>query len=165
MDEHFTKLIYAMTEYDCGDAMRIQHFMKVFDYASLIGRMEKINDETQYIVESAAVVHDIGIHISEKKYGSSAGPYQEKEGPSEAEKLLNTVGGYTKEQIKRICYLVGHHHTYKNIDGIDYQILVEADFLVNLFEKNAGRDEINNVLEKIFKTNTGKSLMKLTFGI
>ena len=36
--------------------------------------------------------------------------------------------------IRRVEYLVGHHHTYKDIDGLDYQILVEADFLVNILK-------------------------------
>ena len=33
---------------------------------------------------------------------------------------------------ERVAYLIGHHHTYDKIEGMDYQILVEADFLVNI---------------------------------
>ena len=81
----------------------------------------------------AAIVHDIGIHKAEKKYGQCGGKLQEKEGPPEAEKLLKKLGA-DRETIDRVCYLVGHHHTYTEIDGLDYQILIEADFLVNLYE-------------------------------
>ena len=41
---------------------------------------------------------------------------------------------FDETDIEQICYLVGHHHTYTNIEGIDYQILVEIDFLVNFYE-------------------------------
>lgn len=51
-----------------------------------------------------------------------------------AKELLAKTGAYTADEIDRICYLVGHHHTYVNVDGIDYRILLEADFLVNAYE-------------------------------
>ena len=31
----------------------------------------------------------------------------------------------------RIAFLISHHHTIDQIDGMDYQILIEADYLVN----------------------------------
>jgi len=54
------------------------------------------------------------------------------------------------------CYI---HHTYDNIDGLDYQILVEADFLVNLYEDDAGNRAIDKAYKRIFKTETGKKVM------
>lgn len=67
------------------------------------------------------------------------------------------------EDVERICYLVGHHHTYSNIDGIDYQILVEADFLVNFYEDNLAKDAIDTALQKIFRTEAGKTLCRLCY--
>lgn len=78
-------------------------------------------------------MHDIGIHQAEARYGSSNGKYQEELGPAEARNLLEQLH-VAETDIDRVCYLVGHHHTYSHIDGLDYQILVEADFLVNLYE-------------------------------
>lgn len=153
------KLIAAMVAYDRGDPMRIQHFMKVHDFAATIGTLTGLDNETQFILETAAIVHDIGIHISEQKYGSSNGKYQEREGPAEACKLLTSMGGYTEAQITRVCYLVGHHHTYANIDGMDYQILVEADFLVNIFEDHLSEHAIMSTRRKIFKTEAGLQLL------
>ena len=103
-------------------------------------------------------MHDIGIKVSEQKYGSSAGHYQEIEGPSEAERLLADLG-YDTELISRVSYLVGHHHTYSDIDGIDYQILVEADFLVNINEDNMDAAAIKSVRERIFKTKSGMEML------
>ena len=153
------KLIAAMVAYDRGDPMRIQHFIKVHDFAATIGTLTGLDNETQFILETAAIVHDIGIHVSEQKYGSSNGKYQEQEGPAEARKLLTDAGGYTEEQIERVCYLVGHHHTYANIDGMDYQILVEADFLVNIYEDNLSKQAIASMREKIFKTAAGLKML------
>lgn len=61
--------------------------------------------------------------------------------------------------------MVGHHHTYDNIDGIDYQILVEADFLVNFFEDEIGSDTTKSAFEKIFKTAAGKQLCGTIYNI
>lgn len=149
------QLISSMIEYYRGDAKRIQHFIKVYNFASLLGRLEQLDEETLFILETAAIVHDIGIRICEKKYGVCDGKHQELEGPVEAEKLLNTLRNYTFEQILRVCWLVGHHHTYSNIDGMDYQLLVEADFLVNIYEDGFTDEMIENVRNKIFRTQSG----------
>ena len=59
---------------------------------------------------------------------------------------------------ERVCYLVGHHHTYHDMDGMDYQILVEADFLVNLYEDDVNRHGIEQAYQQIFRTQTGKEI-------
>ncbi len=160
MNIKHAKLLKAVIHYNRGDALRIQHLVKVHSFAAIIGSLEKIDENTQFILETAAILHDIGIHLSEEKYGSSGGKHQEAEGPAEAEKIMRKLGGYTESQIERVKYLVGHHHTYKNIDGIDYQILIEADFLVNLFENALKYEKAQVVLDKIFKTETGKQMLK-----
>lgn len=157
-------LTIKMFEFNRGDALRNQHFIKVHRFAQLIGKMEQIDEHTQFVLECAALVHDIGIRPAEEKYGKSNGKLQEKEGPAYAESLLTELG-LKENDIKRICYLVGHHHTYDNIDGIDYQILVEADFLVNFFEDEIGRDTIKSTIEKIFKTAAGKQLCSTIYNI
>lgn len=149
------RLLSAMISYDRGDPRRIQHLVKVYSLASAIGTLEGLDDELQYILETAAILHDIGAHNALAKYGSGSGHYQELEGPSEAERLMREVGGCTEAQIERVKYLVGHHHTYSNIDGKDYQILIEADFLVNLYEHKDTPETIDKVRSNIFRTQTG----------
>lgn len=159
-----SSLIDEMIAYDKGDPRRIQHFMKVHDFARTIGQLEGLDDDTLYILESAAVVHDIGIHVCEEKYGSCEGKLQEKEGPALAKEMLERLG-YEQEVIDRVCYLVGHHHTYTNIDDMDYQILVEADFLVNLYEDKVSLDAVHKAYQNIFKTESGKKICRDMFGI
>ena len=88
MDEQDRKLIEKMMEYYAGDPKRVQHFLKVYEFAKLIGESESLDTETMHILRTAAIVHDIGIKISEEKYGSSNGKYQEIEGPSISEEML-----------------------------------------------------------------------------
>lgn len=154
----------AMTDYFKGDKKRINHFIKVHSYAKCIGELERISKDELFILEIASIVHDIGIKNSELKYNSSAGKYQEIEGVPEAKKLLQSLN-FDTSIIDRVCYLVGHHHTYDNIQGLDYQILVEADFLVNLFEDNNSIESIKNVKSKIFKTKTGILLLENIFDV
>ncbi len=148
------KLLLEMIDYYAGDPQRIQHFIKVHSFASLIGTLEKLDEGTLFTLETAAVVHDIGIKVCEEKYGDCNGKLQEAEGPAIAQGLLERLS-YDQDVIERVCYLVGHHHTYSQIDGIDYQILVEADFLVNLFEGDQPRTTCESVLNHIFRTKNG----------
>ena len=133
-------LILKMISYDHGSPERIQHFLKVHSFAKTIAVSEHLDEKTLFITEAAAIVHDIGIRLCLEKYGDGNGKLQEKEGPALAEQMLSELG-FEKDVIERVSFLVGHHHTYTGIDGLDYQILVEADFLVNLFEeKNLPRN-------------------------
>lgn len=153
------KILFAMINYYGQDTRRINHFMKVYGFAKTIGEQEGLSEKELEILEAAAVVHDIGIKISEEKYNSSAGKYQELEGPDQAKILLENLG-YDEKFISEVCYIVGHHHTYKNITTLPYQILVEADFIVNLFEDSESKTAIKNAYEKIFKTETGKKIIE-----
>lgn len=164
MEPSIQKLFEAMIRYMSGDPRRIQHFVKVHAYSRLIGCSELLDSRTLFILEAAALTHDIGIREGERLYQRNDGKIQEQLGPAEAEKLLQGLD-FSKEDIERICYLIGHHHTYSEIDGMDYQILVEADFLVNMQEENSSKETCETVYRKIFKTETGKRLLKEIFGV
>ena len=110
------------------------------------------------------MTHDIGIHLCEEKYGNCNGKLQEKEGPALAEKLLTKLG-FMKDVAERVMYLIAHHHTYDDINGIDYQILVEADFLVNMYEDGLSKDVVEHAYNKIFKTDSGMKICAEMFGI
>lgn len=157
-------LLYLKTlEYFSGDPGRIQHFVKVHSLARLIGHMESLSDEQMVVLEAAAYVHDVGIKPAEVKYGKCNGRLQEELGPKQAELLLGQCG-FTQQQTERVSYLVGHHHTYTDIDGADYQILVEADFLVNLYEEGSSAASVQNTCQTIFRTESGKKICGMMFG-
>lgn len=151
-------LFEEMTRWFAGDLRRINHFIKVTGFACAIADGEGVDAEMRRTVEAVALTHDIGIRISEEKYGSSAGRLQEQEGPAAAREMLEGLG-FAAGRTDRICHVIGHHHTYSAIDGLDFQILVEADFLVNLDEDGCSAESIRRVREKIFRTPTGLRLL------
>lgn len=159
-------LYNAMIDLFTGDARRCQHFIKVASLAKHLAESEGANAELIDLVEAAGLVHDCGIKPGEEKYGAGhcTGKIQEQEGPAVARELLQKLG-YAPEKIDRICYLVGHHHTYTNIDGLDYQLLVEADFIVNFYEDGTPKENIAKAVEKIFRTPSGIKLVKTMFAL
>ena len=74
------------------------------------------------------------------------------------------MGGYTAQQTERICWLVAHHHTYHVCEDMDYQLLIEADFLVNLYEDNESPKAIQTVRRNIFKTKSGLKMLESMYG-
>ena len=152
----------AMIEYYRGDSHQIQHFAKVHTYSRLIGTLEGLDEETMITLEMAALVHDVGIKAGMEKYGRGNGKIQEELGPAIAEELLTGLG-VDPDRVARISYLVGHHHTYTNVDGLDYRILLEADFLVNLHEEKEPMEGIVKAYEEIFRTEAGKKIVKTMF--
>ena len=144
-------VIIEMIKYYANDARRVNHFMKVYSFAKSIGELEKIDKKEQVILEIAAVVHDIGIKISEEKYNSSAGKYQEIEGAKVAEEMLINLG-IKKDIVDRVCFLVGHHHTYNNIDNIDFSVPGIKDIHYEVSD-NAGNVTSDIVYVTVKKVN------------
>lgn len=151
-------VVNKMILYFDGDVRRINHAMKVYSFAKTIGDLENIGNDKLLILEVAAVLHDIGIKESERKYNSSAGNYQEIEGPAVAKDILEEFN-LDKNFVDRVCYLIGHHHTYNKIDDVDYQILIEADFIINIFEDSIEKERVEIIKNKYFKTESGIHLI------
>ena len=156
------KVMQEMINYFGKDAVRINHALKVFDYASLIAYNENLSDQIQGIVSYTALLHDIGIKEAERKYNSSDYVYQHREGPPVAEKILNKTG-VDKEITDRCCFIIGNHHSYNMIDNVDFQIIAESDFIVNAFEKNLKKEDIKDIYGKLFKTDSGKNIITSMF--
>ena len=97
------------------------------------------------IQASQGNLHDIACPLCREKYGNTNGKYQEAEGMPLAETFLQSCR-LPEEMISRIVYLVGHHHTLRNIDGIDYHILLEADYPVNADEAGYSVSNIRHTM-------------------
>lgn len=157
--EILDQLALLMLEYDKGDAKRIHHFLKVHAFARLIGVAEGLTGHDLFNLEAAAYLHDIGIHQGEIRYGRNDGKIQEQLGPEEAKPLLDQLGITGADQ-DRILWLIAHHHTYTSIDGLDAQILAEADMLVNPYEDGTSRESNRHLYKMLYKTKTGKKLFE-----
>ena len=151
-----------MVAYSNGNRHDVNHFMKVWAFAKTIGECEGLDKASQDILEIAAIVHDIACPLCREKYGNTNGKYQELEGPALVRDFLSD-SGLPQSAVDRIAWLVGHHHTLQGIDGPDHQILIEADYLVNADESGYSRENVENTLERIFRTETGRALLRAMY--
>lgn len=152
------RLTQKMLGFYQGSLHDINHFLKVTAFAHTIGQLEKLDGRTQLILECAAIVHDIACPLCREKYGSASGEKQEKE----SEALLHPFLAEFEmdaEMQERIIHLVTHHHTCTGVDGMDWQILLEADFLVNACEGHMSRESIQAFRQQVFRTQTGTDLL------
>lgn len=153
-----SQLTREMIRISQGNLHDINHFLKVYAYARTIGLEEGMPEAVQTTLEAAALVHDIACPLCREKYGNTNGKYQELEGGPMARELLRSLGA-SPELTERVAYLVEHHHTPAAVDGPDYQILLEADYLVNADESPFSRENIENARSVLFKTKTGIALL------
>ena len=151
-----------MIAFSDGNIHDIDHFIRVWTYARTIGELENLDRETQFLLEVAAITHDIACPLCRVKYGNTNGKYQEEEGVPMVKEFLSDIG-IAEEVIDRVAFLVGHHHTFSGIDGIDYQILIEADYIANATENGYGQESVVNFMQKIMKTEGGKQILKAIY--
>ena len=155
-------LMQKMIGFYRGDVHEISHFLKVHAYACLIGTLEGLDAHTQYLLEAEAIVHDIACPLCREKYGHAAGSLQEQESPALLAEFLDGCG-LTAEERARISFVVAHHHTYTGVDGLDWQVLLEADFLVNADEGHAEPEAIRRMEREVYRTSAGLALLRAIY--
>ena len=150
------RCLNAMKEFFGADQKRIDHALKVLEYAQEIHAAEGGDTDVVY---TAALLHDVGIPASEEKYGSIDGHYQEKEGPPVAREILQGLGAEA-ELTDHVCNIVADHHSAKFMDTIEFRILWDADWLVNIpnWYRDADQEKIRQVVDKVFKTDRGRAM-------
>lgn len=156
------QIMEKMIACSAGNLHDIDHFIRVWTYAKTIGELEHLDGDTQFVLETAAITHDLACPLCREKYGNTNGKYQEEEGAPMVRAFLSDTG-MTEAMINRVAFLVGHHHTFLDIDGSDHQILIEADYIANAIENGYGRRNIESFMEKIMKTESGKRILKSLF--
>ena len=75
-----SQIMEKMITFSDGNIHDIDHFVRVWNYAKTIAELEEIDTETQYILEVAAITHDIACPLCREKYGNTNGKHQEEEG-------------------------------------------------------------------------------------
>lgn len=100
--------------------------------------------------------------LCREKYGDTNGKHQEAEGVPMVRDFLRGTG-LTETQIHRVAFLVGHHHTFTDVCGRDYQILLEADYIANASENGYERRNVENFIGRFMWTESGKALAKAVF--
>jgi len=156
-----TKLIEAMQAVFGSDQRRIRHALAVLDYAEALLKDEPGDGRT---VVAAAILHDIGIHEAERKYNSSAGNYQEMEGPPIARAILERLG-MDPSRTDHVCKIISLHHHANGLDTPEFRILWDADWLVNIPDDYPDWESarLRPIIEKVFKTATGRRMAETLF--
>lgn len=158
------EIMEKMIVYSEGSHHDINHFMKVWGFARTIAEKEAVDEETKFIAEAAAIVHDIACPLCREKYGNTNGRHQEEEGVPLVYDFFRGTD-LSKAQVDRIAYLVGHHHTLTHIEGMDYRILIEADYLVNADESEYSKEAVIGFGNFYFKTETGRKFLSSIYDV
>jgi len=155
------RIALEMKKYFRTDFKRVHHAIKVAKFAEQILKVEGGNP---LVVMGVAYLHDIGIHEADRKYGSHSGYYQEMEGPAIAREILERLNVPT-QMLDEMCDIIGHHHSPREEETLNFQILYEADWLVNIEEEGFSKDrkKVEALIAKVFRTATGRQLAEKLF--
>lgn len=155
------KVRAAMEHYFGDDQKRIAHALQVCRYAE---ELLTFIDADPVLTLTSACLHDIGIHEAERKHGSSAGNWQELEGPPVAVAILTELDA-DLAFITRVAEIVGKHHTARAVDSPEFRILWDADALVNFADVLSSRsaEQVESILQKHMVTEPGLQMARRLF--
>ena len=156
------KIMQKMIAYPGQTRSDIAHFMKVYAFAQEIGQLEHLDEQTQMTLEISAIVHDIACPLCRKKYGNTYGKHQEEESEALLKEFFSDMD-IDPQMKERIIFLVCHHHTYTGVEGMDWQILLESDFLVNADESKIYANVVPQFEKNVFQTKSGKQFLKILY--
>jgi HD superfamily phosphodiesterase len=156
------KVAVAMKNFFGADFRRIGHATRVARHAEEINESEHGNPA---VVLIAAYLHDIGIREAERKFDSAAPEHQHREGPPAAREILAGLGA-DEELIAEVCDIIGHHHSPRAEETVNFKVLYDADLLANLEEQHQDRaaapERLAAIIEKSFLTDGGRRLAART---
>ena len=128
MDYFKGRVVKLLVDYFGEDFRRITHALEVLNYAERIAEVKPGSDPQ--VLVACALLHDIGIKLSEEELGHNNGKTQEAYGPPVAEKLLRGMG-FPDDKTDRVCRIIGNHHSASRYDYVELEILKQADAVVN----------------------------------
>jgi HD superfamily phosphodiesterase len=150
------RVAVEMKRYFKTDFKRIGHATRVARYAERIGKFESGN---LAVILPAAYLHDIGIVEAQRRHGSPAPEFQEKEGPAVARAILERLGA-RQEIVEEVCDIVGRHHHPAADDGVNFKAVYDADRIANLEEAQKkeplNKDKLEQVIEERLLTPSAK---------
>jgi len=152
------RITLAMRRYFGEDTRRIRHAEAVAEQAENIAKsMSSEQGGDMMVIMAAAYLHDIGIREAERKFNSSAARYQHSEGPPVAQEILTQLKAKS-ELIDEVCDIIGHHHTPRAEETMNFKVLYDADLIVNKveqYQETPPTQEQFDRLLQIFLTKAG----------
>jgi putative nucleotidyltransferase with HDIG domain len=126
------RLTRILVDYFEDDDRRIEHALSVLRTTDTM--IENYPGCDPDIVVASALLHDIGIKVSEEKHGYNTGVTQEQYGPPVAAELLMSIG-FPSEKIEIVKNIIGNHHSPSRYDYPELALLKKADQIVNRAEE------------------------------
>ena len=108
-----------LARYLAGVDYRWQHTLRVAQYAKVIAENEAIDTE---LVLAACFLHDIAWFDTNAETSREHG----RMGAEKAQPFLESLG-YSKKQIKNICYSIAAHVNETNPETIEAKVVSDAD--------------------------------------
>lgn len=163
------RVALEMKRYFDNDFRRIGHATRVGRLVKEIGAMVMERGEEDFNPAVAGIVaflHDIGIREAERKFNSAAPKYQHQEGPPVARAILTALGA-NEGIIAEVCDIIGHHHTPRPEETINFKVLYDADLIVNLEEQQktapSSREHLAKIVGGSFLTEAGARVARQKF--
>ena len=141
--------------FESGDKHRIRHLLKVHEFASMIGHLEKLSPERQETLEAAAILHDLVERSQVDEHMNYLKPVQ---------KIMDEVG-MEKDTRDRVLFLIHRLMIERPVEAADYQILREVDFLVEACEKMVSKETVRQARDQMFKTPCSIDLINAMFDL
>jgi hypothetical protein len=163
------RVAIEMKRYFATDFRRIGHAGRVARLVHEIGTMVMEGGAEGYnpaVTGIAGYLHDIGIKEAEEKFASAAPRYQHQEGPPVARAILTALGA-NEGIIAEVCDIIGHHHTPRPEETINFKVLYDADLIVNLEEQQktapSSREHLAKIVGGSFLTEAGARVARQKF--
>lgn len=149
-------IILAMKEHLEGDQKRMNHALKVLEFAEKILEKEEGNPK---VVIAAAILYDIGVHEVGKKPERAKESDQEKDNLPTARGILERSGSKA-EVIEEVCQIIESHRHAEKINTLNSKIIYDAVRLVNLRLEYDIEDKegLKNIINEGFFTTAGKEI-------
>lgn len=122
------RITRALLQFFGNDDRRIEHALRVLHHADRLADQYPGCDSD--IVIACALLHDVGIRVSEEKLGYNNGKTQEEYGPPAAAEILQSLG-FPPEKTEIVKNIIGNHHSPSRYDYPELALLKEADRIVN----------------------------------
>jgi len=138
------------------DQRRVSHALDVLAHAE---KIMVIEGGDPLVIRAAAILHDIGIHEAERKHGSSAGPFQELEGPPIARPILECLG-VDAARAEQVLQIIGSHPSARGPDTPEFRVVWDADRLAHIAEECAALTaaEGEALVERMYRTASGRAM-------
>ena len=164
-----SKIMKEMILYYGNNLKKINEFLNVYTYSKIIGELENLDEKRQELLEVYAITNNISNNELEKKDEIESLTFKKMHGPNIVSEMLKKIG-YDEDLIKKAVQQIQSNNFEKivegeefSIDGLDLQILLEANFLADAVLGKIDKKNFEHARLNLFRTKSGKDIFEAMF--